>query len=43
VGVQTLFRRVQKRVLPSGLNVVNPLVSRALRHQNQNYTMSAIR
>ncbi|OWP61432.1 band 7 protein [Hymenobacter amundsenii] len=44
VGVQTLFGQVQKRVLPSGLNIVNPLVEvTRFDTKTQNYTMSAIR
>ncbi|SDX92984.1 prohibitin family protein [Hymenobacter psychrophilus] len=43
VGVQTLFGQVQQRVLPSGLNVVNPLVDvTRFDTKTQNYTMSAI-
>jgi len=43
VGVQTLFGKVQDRVLPSGLNVVNPLVEiHPFATKTQNYTMSAI-
>ncbi len=43
VGVQTLFGQVQKRVLPSGLNIVNPLVEvTRFDTKTQNYTMSAI-
>ncbi len=43
VGVQTLFGQVQKRVLPSGLNLVNPLVEvTRFDTKTQNYTMSAI-
>ena len=44
VGVQTLFGKVEERVLYSGLNVVNPLVQ--VTHMNvktQNYTMSGIK
>ena len=44
VGVQTLFGEVQQRVLPSGLNIVNPLVDvTRFDTKTQNYTMSAIR
>jgi regulator of protease activity HflC (stomatin/prohibitin superfamily) len=42
VGVQTLFGKVQDRVLPSGLNMVNPLVEvHPFTIKTQNYTMSA--
>jgi regulator of protease activity HflC (stomatin/prohibitin superfamily) len=42
VGVQTLFGKVQPRILTSGLNVVNPLVSVSkFDTKTQNYTMSA--
>jgi regulator of protease activity HflC (stomatin/prohibitin superfamily) len=43
VGVQTLFGKVQPRILESGLNVVNPFVE--VKHidvKTQNYTMSGI-
>lgn len=43
VGVQTLFGKVQSRVLQSGLNFVNPFVE--VKHMDiktQNYTMSGI-
>ena len=44
VGVQTLFGQVQSRVLPSGLNIVNPLVEvTRFDTKTQNYTMSAVR
>jgi regulator of protease activity HflC (stomatin/prohibitin superfamily) len=44
VGVQTLFGQVQKRVLPPGLSVVNPLVDvTRFDTRTQNYTMSAVR
>jgi regulator of protease activity HflC (stomatin/prohibitin superfamily) len=43
VGVQTLFGKVQERVLPSGLNVVNPLIEvHPFTIKTQNYTMSAV-
>ena len=43
VGVQKLFGSVQDRVLESGLNVVNPLVTVVpLNVRTQNYTMSGI-
>ncbi|WP_266368723.1 prohibitin family protein [Tellurirhabdus rosea] len=43
VGVQSLFGRVQDRVLQSGLNFVNPLVSvTEFDIKTQNYTMSGI-
>jgi regulator of protease activity HflC (stomatin/prohibitin superfamily) len=42
VGVQTLFGKVQPRVLPPGLSVVNPLVDvTRFDTRTQNYTMSA--
>ncbi|MFD1144822.1 prohibitin family protein [Larkinella insperata] len=41
VGVQSLFGSVQNRILESGLNVVNPLVSvTEFDIKTQNYTMS---
>ena len=43
VGVQTLFGKVQSRILESGLNVVNPLTE--VKHidvRTQNYTMSGL-
>ncbi|MFD2786505.1 prohibitin family protein [Hymenobacter rubripertinctus] len=44
VGVQTLFGQVKQQVLPSGLNVVNPLVEvTRFDTKTQNYTMSAVR
>ena len=44
VGVQTLFGRVENRVLPPGLSVVNPLVDvTRFDTRTQNYTMSAVR
>lgn len=43
VGVQSLFGNVQKRTLPSGLSIVNPLVKvREFDIKTQNYTMSGI-
>jgi len=43
VGVQTLFGRVQERVLTAGLNVINPLVEvHTFDIKTQNYTMSAL-
>lgn len=43
VGVQKLFGKVEDRVLESGLNFVNPLVSVTdMNIQTQNYTMSGI-
>ena len=43
LGVQSLFGKVQKSVLHSGLNVVNPLVEVAtFSTKTQNYTMSGI-
>jgi regulator of protease activity HflC (stomatin/prohibitin superfamily) len=42
VGVQTLFGKVQPRILTSGLNLVNPLVNVSkFDTKTQNYTMSA--
>ncbi|WP_151089022.1 prohibitin family protein [Hymenobacter baengnokdamensis] len=44
VGVQTLFGQVQRRVLPPGLSVVNPLVDiTRFDTRTQNYTMSAVK
>jgi regulator of protease activity HflC (stomatin/prohibitin superfamily) len=44
VGVQTLFGKVENRVLGPGLSVVNPLVSvTRFDTRTQNYTMSAVR
>ncbi len=43
VGVQTLFGKVQNRVLGSGLNLINPFVEVEIFDiKTQNYTMSAI-
>ena len=43
VGVQKLFGKVLERVLPSGLNFVNPLVTVITTNtRTQNYTMSGI-
>lgn len=43
VGVQTLFGKVQERVLESGLNVINPFVEvKMFDIKTQNYTMSAV-
>ena len=43
VGVQKLFGKVEDRVLESGLNIVNPLVTVTdMNIQTQNYTMSGI-
>ncbi|AIZ64497.1 band 7 protein [Hymenobacter sp. DG25B] len=43
VGVQTLFGKVQPRILTSGLNLVNPLVEvTRFDTRTQNYTMSAL-
>lgn len=43
VGVQSLFGRVQDRVLEGGLNLVNPLVTvTEFDVKTQNYTMSAV-
>ncbi|HEX8348681.1 MAG TPA: prohibitin family protein [Hymenobacter sp.] len=42
VGVQTLYGKVQPRVLTSGLNIINPLVDvTRFDTRTQNYTMSA--
>ncbi len=42
VGVQTLFGKVQNRVLGSGLNVINPMVKvEVFDIKTQNYTMAA--
>ena len=43
VGVQSLFGKVEPRILESGLNVVNPLVNlTTFDIKTQNYTMSAV-
>lgn len=43
VGVKTLFGKVESDVLPSGLNLVNPLVDvTTFDAKTQNYTMSGI-
>ncbi|HEV7351340.1 prohibitin family protein [Telluribacter sp.] len=42
IGVQSLFGKVNKNILPNGLNVVNPLVEvMVFDTKTQNYTMSA--
>jgi regulator of protease activity HflC (stomatin/prohibitin superfamily) len=43
IGVQSLFGKVQAQVLPSGLNLINPLMDvLVLDIKTQNYTMSGI-
>ena len=43
IGVQSLFGKVQSQVLPSGLNLINPLMDvLELDIKTQNYTMSGI-
>ena len=43
VGVQKLFGKVNKNILESGLNVINPLVEGVVFDvRTQNYTMSAV-
>ena len=43
VGVQSLFGKVQTQVLPSGLNLINPLMDvMELDIKTQNYTMSGV-
>lgn len=43
VGVQSLFGKVKQETLPSGLNVINPLVDvRQMDIKTQNYTMSGV-
>ena len=43
IGVQTLFGKVQGRILESGLNVVNPFVEvKMFDTKTQNYTMSSV-
>jgi regulator of protease activity HflC (stomatin/prohibitin superfamily) len=43
VGVQSLYGSVQKQVLESGLNIINPLVDvTEFDTQTQNYTMSVV-
>ncbi|MFN7538598.1 MAG: prohibitin family protein [Bacteroidota bacterium] len=43
IGVQSLFGKVQSQVLPSGLNLINPLMDvLELDIKTQNYTMSGV-
>ena len=43
LGVQSLFGKVNPRVLESGLNIVNPLIEvRTFDIKTQNYTMSSV-
>ncbi len=43
IGVQTLFGKVQARILESGLNVVNPFVEiKLFDTKTENYTMSSV-
>lgn len=43
IGVKTLFGKVEKDILPSGLHVVNPFyVIQMVDIQTQNYTMSGV-
>ncbi|MBK7763254.1 MAG: prohibitin family protein [Bacteroidetes bacterium] len=43
IGVQSLFGKIQSRVLYSGLNIVNPLVEvKEVDVRTQNYTMSGV-
>ena len=43
IGVQSLFGKVQAQVLPSGLNLINPLMDvMELDIKTQNYTMSGV-
>jgi regulator of protease activity HflC (stomatin/prohibitin superfamily) len=43
IGVQTLFGKVQNKILYSGLNVINPLVDvHTIDIKTQNYTMSGV-
>lgn len=43
VGVQTLFGKVDNRILESGLNIINPLVEvNIFDIKTQNYTMSGV-
>jgi regulator of protease activity HflC (stomatin/prohibitin superfamily) len=43
IGVQTLFGRVQNKILYSGLNIINPLVDvHVIDIKTQNYTMSGV-
>jgi regulator of protease activity HflC (stomatin/prohibitin superfamily) len=43
IGVQSLFGKVQDEVLPSGLNLINPLVDvKEVDVRTQNYTMSGV-
>ncbi|MEP7266702.1 MAG: prohibitin family protein [Saprospiraceae bacterium] len=44
VGVQSLFGKVQEKILESGLNIINPLVKVTdFDIKTQNYTMSGVR
>ena len=44
VGVQQLFGKVEETILPSGLNMVSPLVTvTSVDTKTQNYTMSAVK
>lgn len=43
IGVQSLFGKIQSRVLYSGLNIINPLVEvKEVDVRTQNYTMSGV-
>ena len=44
LGVQTLFGKVNDKILVSGLNFINPLVEvKTFDIKTQNYTMSSVR
>ncbi len=43
VGVQTLFGKIQPKILTEGLNVINPMIEvRDFSIRTQNYTMSSV-
>jgi regulator of protease activity HflC (stomatin/prohibitin superfamily) len=43
IGVQSLFGKIQNRILPSGLSLINPLAQvREVDVRTQNYTMSGV-
>ncbi len=43
IGIESLFGKIQNRTLPSGLNLINPLVKvKEIDVRTQNYTMSGI-
>jgi regulator of protease activity HflC (stomatin/prohibitin superfamily) len=43
VGVQTLFGKIQSKILTEGLNIINPMIEvRDFSTRTQNYTMSSV-